>query len=160
VYKRQVGEVVITTLNRRAMPLIRYRTGDSASLDHSPCLCGGVTARLCTIRGRLNPCILAGGDPLLSQDLDDWLYRISGLLDYRLTLERGEREQLQIDFIATPDKNDLNAEIRRMLLQVPAIRDSLADGNSVIGVVRQVESFAASHTLKRTILDRRQQGEV
>jgi phenylacetate-coenzyme A ligase PaaK-like adenylate-forming protein len=100
----EVGVLVITTLNRRAMPLVRYRTGDRASLDRAPCPCGGVTARLCNIRGRLNPCILAGGGHLFSQDLDDWLYRISGLLDYRLTLERGEREQLHVDFIATPGK--------------------------------------------------------
>ncbi len=156
----EAGEVVITTLNRRAMPLLRYRTGDRASLDRSPCACGGVTARLCDIRGRLTPCLLTGGDSLLSQDLDDWLYRISGLLDYRLTLDGGDREQFHVDFIATPGKNEVSADIRRMLLQVPAIRDNLADGNLVIGVVRQVESFAASHTLKRTILDQRTQGDV
>ena len=156
----EVGEVVITTLNRRAMPLIRYRTGDMASLDRSPCTCGGKTARLCNIRGRLNPCLLADGGHLFSQDLDDWLYRISGLLDYRLTLERGEKEQLHVDFIADSGKKEVSTEIHRILLQVPVIRDNLTLGNAVIGLVRQVESFTATHTVKRTILDQRKQGEV
>jgi phenylacetate-coenzyme A ligase PaaK-like adenylate-forming protein len=49
----ECGEVVLTTLGREAMSLIRYRTGDIASLDRSGCACGGVTARLKNIRGRM-----------------------------------------------------------------------------------------------------------
>ena len=156
----EVGEVVITTLKRRAMPLVRYRTGDMASLDRSPCACGGGTARLCNIRGRLNPCLLAGGGHLCSQDLDDRLFQISGLLDYRLRLDRAEREQLHVDFIATPGKKQVSTDIRRMLLQVPAIRDNLDKKKLVMGVVQKVKTFAAIHTLKRTILDQRKPGEV
>ena len=47
------GEVVFTTLTRRAMPLIRYRTGDLASMLPGPCACGSPLRRLSRIRGRL-----------------------------------------------------------------------------------------------------------
>jgi len=57
----QVGEVVLTTLTVRAFPLIRFRTGDLASIFRDPCTCGrtllrmhqvtGHTGGLLTIRG-------------------------------------------------------------------------------------------------------------
>ncbi len=47
------GEVVISTLTRRAMPLIRYRTGDVASILQGPCTCGSPLTRLSKIQGRL-----------------------------------------------------------------------------------------------------------
>ena len=34
------GELVFTTLTKEAMPLLRYRTGDIASLNREPCACG------------------------------------------------------------------------------------------------------------------------
>lgn len=50
----EAGEVVITTLDREAMPLIRYRTGDVAALLPGPCLCGSPLRRLGPILGRLD----------------------------------------------------------------------------------------------------------
>lgn len=47
------GEVVITTLQREAMPLVRYRTGDVASLLPGPCACGSPLPRLGPVRGRI-----------------------------------------------------------------------------------------------------------
>ncbi len=52
----EVGEVVITTLEREAMPLIRYRTGDVASLLPAPCGCGSPLPRLGPVCGRLERC--------------------------------------------------------------------------------------------------------
>lgn len=47
------GEIVITTLTREAMPLIRYRTGDVAALLPGPCACGSPLRRLGPVRGRV-----------------------------------------------------------------------------------------------------------
>jgi len=46
------GEVVVTTLTRKAMPLIRYRTGDRAAWLETPCDCGSIMRRLGKIQGR------------------------------------------------------------------------------------------------------------
>ena len=46
------GEIVVTTLTRRAMPLLRYRSGDEGALLAAPCACGSVLPRLRTF-GRL-----------------------------------------------------------------------------------------------------------
>lgn len=52
----QEGEIVITTLGREAMPLIRYRTGDAASMRPGPCNCGSPLRRLSPVRGRIIRC--------------------------------------------------------------------------------------------------------
>lgn len=48
----RIGEIVLTTLQREAMPLIRYRTGDAASLLPGPCACGSPLHRLGPVLGR------------------------------------------------------------------------------------------------------------
>jgi phenylacetate-CoA ligase len=47
------GEVVVTPLGVEGFPLVRFRTGDIARLDNSPCRCGWNTKRLGPIEGRL-----------------------------------------------------------------------------------------------------------
>ena len=49
----QAGEVVITTLQREAMPLVRYRTGDVARMLPGPCACGSPLRRLGPVLGRI-----------------------------------------------------------------------------------------------------------
>ncbi|WP_418764049.1 DVU_1553 family AMP-dependent CoA ligase [Mailhella sp.] len=48
----KTGEIVLTTLNREAMPLIRYRTGDAAAWLPGPCPCGSPLRRLSSLKGR------------------------------------------------------------------------------------------------------------
>lgn len=76
------GEIVLTTVSRRVMPLIRYRTGDVARWVPEPCACGLPFRRLSPLRGRLDeqvPCAwgnlhpdffepLLAGVPRLSND--------------------------------------------------------------------------------------------
>jgi phenylacetate-CoA ligase len=50
----QEGEVVVTPLGVRGMPLVRFRTGDVSFLIEEPCACGRRTARLAPILGRKN----------------------------------------------------------------------------------------------------------
>jgi phenylacetate-coenzyme A ligase PaaK-like adenylate-forming protein len=49
------GEAVFTTLTRKAMPLIRYRTGDITRIIKTPCPCGSTLKRLDRVKDRLNP---------------------------------------------------------------------------------------------------------
>ncbi|MBQ7584680.1 MAG: phenylacetate--CoA ligase family protein [Desulfovibrionaceae bacterium] len=49
----EIGEIVITTLRRKTMPLIRYRTGDVGQLLWEPCGCGSQLPRLGNLLGRV-----------------------------------------------------------------------------------------------------------
>ena len=71
------GELVLTTIGAEAMPLIRYRTGDYTRIL-PPCPCGGVTKRLDTVSRREGAVSI--------EELDSLLFRISGLVDYRVSM--------------------------------------------------------------------------
>jgi phenylacetate-CoA ligase len=55
------GELVFTTLTKEAMPLLRYRTGDIASLDRSACVCGRTLARMSKVTGRKDDMLVIRG---------------------------------------------------------------------------------------------------
>jgi len=50
----KTGEILVTTLGPRALPLLRYRTGDAAAWLPGPCPCGSALRRLGPVRGRWN----------------------------------------------------------------------------------------------------------
>lgn len=155
----ELGEVVFTTLARRTMPLLRYRSGDLARLDRSPCRCGGVTARLTDIRGRLGGCPLPGGATLHSRDLDDLLFAVPGLLDYRIALHRQGGDRLHGEFVFSAGTLGLPEQLRDILAGQPAISAALATGELSLAPPLLVDGFAPTHTVKRTIIDHRHEGE-
>lgn len=64
----EVGELVVTTLVDRFSPLIRYRTGDLVTLDHSPCACGRAHVRF-RVLGRTTDQILVDGRSILPREI-------------------------------------------------------------------------------------------
>jgi phenylacetate-CoA ligase len=56
-----VGELVFTTLTKEALPLLRYRTGDLASVTTEPCRCLRTTARMSRILGRTDDMLIIRG---------------------------------------------------------------------------------------------------
>jgi phenylacetate-CoA ligase len=57
----EVGELAFTTLTKEALPVIRYRTGDLASLDPSPCTCGRTHVRMSLVVGRTDDMLVIRG---------------------------------------------------------------------------------------------------
>jgi len=92
------GELVITTIGMEAMPLIRYRTGDFTRIFKEKCTCGSETIRLDSLRRKGNP------GKILS--LDEKLFSMNGLVDYRATETNGI---LTLDILAASslDKADV-----------------------------------------------------
>ncbi len=67
------GEVVVTTLGVEAMPLLRFRTGDIASMHTEQCACGRWSYRLSPLVGRKNNMIKLKGTTLYPPALNDVL---------------------------------------------------------------------------------------
>ena len=82
----QWGEVVLTTLNRQAMPLVRYKTGDRGRVLYAPCPCGSALHRL-EVAGRLeNSLALPGGGRLTTAHLDFCCYALPWVASYEAEL--------------------------------------------------------------------------
>jgi len=123
-----MGEVVFTTLTRRGMPLIRYKTGDMARMIPETCPCGSSLRRMETVRGRWEGVIPLGrGATLFLSDMDEALFSLPGLLDYRVTLSRGRegRFRLHIDVHTVEEARLAEEEVLLMLDTVDAIRTAI-----------------------------------
>ena len=57
----EYGELVLTALTKKSMPMIRYRTKDITKLDYSPCACGRTTARMAKLKGRTDDMLVVKG---------------------------------------------------------------------------------------------------
>ena len=57
----ETGELAFTTLTKEGIPLIRYRTKDLTSIDHSTCACGRTSARISRFKGRVDDMLIIRG---------------------------------------------------------------------------------------------------
>lgn len=81
------GEVVYTALNREAMPLIRYRSGEvSAVVSREPCECGIEHMTIKRIRGRTDDMIIYRGVKFYPADVEEILASY-GITQYRIVLD-------------------------------------------------------------------------
>jgi phenylacetate-CoA ligase len=83
------GELVITTLSKRAMPMIRYRTRDITSLISEPCPCGRTLRRMRRIGRRSDDMIILRGVNVFPSQIESALLSVEGTLPhYQIVLTR------------------------------------------------------------------------
>lgn len=81
------GELVVTTLTREAMPLIRYRTGDMVELLSGECSCGLETPKISRIKGRIDEMIKVRGISLYPKIIEEITSSMSQLTgEYQIVL--------------------------------------------------------------------------
>ncbi len=84
----EMGELVITTLQREAMPIIRYRTKDLTSVIEGPCACGRTHSRITRITGRSDDMLILKGVNIFPMQIEAVLIGIAGVgRNYQITLE-------------------------------------------------------------------------
>jgi phenylacetate-CoA ligase len=108
----EVGEIVVTTLNKEATPLIRYRTRDLSYLYPDPCACGSPYPRIGRIQGRTDDQLKVRGVIFLPMQVDTVLADIPGA---------GPEFQAQVDRDAD-GRDSLTVRVEGR----PELRDELA----------------------------------
>lgn len=73
------GELVITTLTKEAMPMIRYRTRDITRLTDEPCACGRSHLRICRVTGRDDDMMIIRGVNVYPSQVESVLVGLEGL---------------------------------------------------------------------------------
>jgi phenylacetate-CoA ligase len=92
------GELVITTLTKEGTPILRYRTRDITSLDHSPCPCGRTTARMHRLFGRTDDMLIIRGVNVFPSQIEEIILKVEGIEPhYQLIVERrGQLDELEV----------------------------------------------------------------
>ena len=154
------GELVLTTLSKQGMPLLRYRTRDLTALDPSPCRCGRTLVRLGRIMARSDDMLIIRGVNVYPSQVEHALLQVPELAPHYLLVVRREEAldtlEVQVEWqpgapLTEPDAVEaLTTRVRRRLLES-------------LGVSAGV-SLVAPKTIERSagkakrVLDLREQG--
>src|SRR4051812_6169023 len=141
----EMGELVFSTLTKEALPLLRYRTGDLASLTREPCVCGRTFARMSRVLGRTDDMLVIRGVNVFPSEIERALLAIPELAPhYQLVVERpGHLDELTVQVEGT--------------VEAASVREQLG---SALGLSAQVEivqpgSIPRSEGKALRVLDRR-----
>ncbi len=113
----EVGELVFSTLTKQALPLLRYRTGDLASLTREPCVCGRTFARMSRVVGRTDDMLIIRGVNVFPSEIERALLAIPELEPhYQLVVERPDHlDELTVHVEGTVDPGPVREQLANAL---------------------------------------------
>jgi phenylacetate-CoA ligase len=85
------GELVLTTLTKEALPLLRYRTRDLTAIDPTPCRCGRTLVRIGRIMARTDDMLIVRGVNVYPSQIEHALLEVPGLAPHYVLVLRRER---------------------------------------------------------------------
>lgn len=112
----EYGEIVFTTLNRYAMPLIRYRTNDLGAFDSDNCPCGSFLKSIKSVLGRIDNRVLLNDNQFLYlRELDELIFSYKEVLDYKAYISQKNELVLEAETHCFEGFNSRNIEIKTRL---------------------------------------------
>ncbi len=147
----EAGEIVVSTLNRQGMPLIRYRTGDFARLLPGKCACGSLVQRLERVRSRSKKRTLADAKIDLS-DLDSAVLTHSDIITFVPTLTYGQNSALlRLDVASSRTDDMFRHEIVLRLKSILDLAQLMDTGNIKIEIqfIASAQCFKAMPAKRR-----------
>jgi len=102
------GELVITSMSREAMPLIRYRTGDISGLNPEKCTCGRTTVRMRRVRGRVDDMLIIRGVNVFPSQVESVLLRSKEVAPHYIieVNRKGRMDEMNVRVEVTQDLMD------------------------------------------------------
>jgi phenylacetate-CoA ligase len=151
------GELVITTLSKRAMPMIRYRTRDITTLISEPCPCGRTLRRMRRIGRRSDDMIILRGVNVFPSQIESALLSVEGTLPHYqivLTREKG-LDQMEVQVEVTPEVfSDQIGALETLHDQLTCALDQMLGLRVAIRLVRH-QTIQRSEGKARRVIDRR-----
>ncbi len=149
------GELVLTTLTKEALPVIRYRTGDLTAIEPGPCPCGRTLVRIRRITGRTDDMLIIRGVNVYPSQVEHALLQVPELEPHYLLVVRRESslDTLEVRVETRAEGVPGLAELARRRL------------HEVIGLTATV-TLVPPRTLERSVgkarrvLDLRREGEA
>ncbi|WP_163100557.1 phenylacetate--CoA ligase family protein [Peribacillus alkalitolerans] len=129
------GELVFTSLTKEALPIIRYRTGDIASLSREVCACGRTTTRMSRIKGRIDDMLIVRGVNVFPSEIEHYLLSSNEIVPHY---------QLHVKRIGTLDTVELHIEVKEDLFM--ELGKNL-DHDQIQFLSREIQHTLKSHLL-------------
>ncbi len=141
----ELGELVLTTLTKEGMPIIRYRTKDLTTLDYSPCACGRTNVRMSKLRGRTDDMLIIRGVNVFPSQIEGVLLEIPEVGgQYEIYVTR-ENHLDKLEVRVEVDSSELLTDYKNLKKLEAEIKHKLKTVLQVDAAVKLVEPL----TLKR-----------
>lgn len=98
----ELGEMVITTLTKEGMPVLRYRTKDITSITYEPCRCGRTLARMSRVIGRTDDMLIIRGVNVFPSQIESVLMGMD---------ELGKMYEIVVDRVNYMDTIEVRVEV-------------------------------------------------
>lgn len=151
------GELVITSLTKQALPIIRYRTGDITSLHRSPCACGRTLVRMESIVGRVDDMIIVNGVNVYPSQVEHVIANTEGVtLNYQIIADKkGHLDK--IDILVEVSDEVLSDSVAEMEKIKKNIQHSLANNLYINANVKLVEPRSIERSMGKAtrVVDKR-----
>jgi phenylacetate-CoA ligase len=151
------GELVITTITKQGIPLIRYRTRDITSITYEPCACGRTHARIARMSGRSDDMLIIRGVNVFPSQIESILVRIEGVEPHYLLIvdRRDNLDTLEVQ--VEVDERLFSDEVKVLQTLARRIEKEIKDMLGVTCSVRLVEpkTIQRSEGKAKRVMDNR-----
>ena len=152
------GELVITTLTKQGIPLIRYGTRDIVSMTHEKCRCGRTSPRISKIKGRTDDMIVVRGINVFPSQIEHVLVGIEGTQPhYQIIVDRQAHHLDEVEVLVEVEQRFFSDEIKRLNELGKKIKKEIENVLSIGVKVTLVEpkTIARSEGKAKRIVDKR-----
>jgi phenylacetate-CoA ligase len=155
----ELGELVLTTLDREAMPLLRYRTRDLTRFVAGPCACGRTHRRIDRIRGRSDDMLIINGVNLFPIQIEKTLMAIPEIGNNYLIEIRKENFMDRLEVKVEVRENVFRGTLRELERVQGRVAAALRDELGVTPAVHLVEpsSLPVSEGKAQRVYDSRKE---
>ena len=153
----ECGELVITTLTKEGMPMIRYRTKDLTSIETSKCSCGRTMARIQRFKGRTDDMLIIKGVNVFPSQVEAALLTIDGTTPhYMIVVDRvnnSDTFEVQVEV----EEKFFSDEVSKLENLSKQIHDKLREALGLNAKVSLVQPNALVHSDGKTkhVIDNR-----
>jgi phenylacetate-CoA ligase len=158
VKEGQDGELVITTLTKQGIPLIRYRTRDIVSMTNQVCKCGRTSPRVSKIKGRTDDMIVVRGINVFPSQIEHILLGIDGTHPhYQIVIDREKHKLDTVEIMVEVDEKIFSDEIKKMNEIEACIKEEIQSVLSVGVKVKLVEPKTIERSMGKSkrVVDKR-----
>jgi phenylacetate-CoA ligase len=154
------GELVITTITKQGIPLIRYRTRDITSLTYEPCVCGRTHARIARMSGRSDDMLIIRGVNVFPSQIEAILVGIEGVEPHYVLIVNRQDNLDILEVQVEVDERLFSDEVKVLQGLARRIEKEIKDMLGITCTVKLVEprTIARSEGKAKRVIDNRQLG--
>ncbi|MDD2337567.1 MAG: phenylacetate--CoA ligase [Geobacteraceae bacterium] len=153
----ELGELVITTITKEGIPLLRYRTRDITSISYEPCSCGRTHARIARMSGRSDDMLIIRGVNVFPSQIESILMQVEGVEPYYLLIVDRKDNLDSLEVQVEVDERLFSDEVKHLQSLAFTIEKQIKDLLGITCKVRLVEpkTIMRSEGKAKRVIDNR-----